>query len=165
MKENPAYEKATPEELLTARTIFLAAKKFGSTKLRKLNNKNLSATEKEDLFKEIYELASLHVTEKSYAELSAAVRSEISHLHALASDFRFRRPPDTVGPSRCEEIEAEIQSENRQAIFDDWSLALLANKSLRDALHPEDDKVIIEDLPRYIQDAQAFEPFAQKKHR
>ncbi len=164
MKEKPVYDGATLEELTTAHAIFYAGKKFGSTKLRKLNNKGLSKEEKETLFIEVYDLASSYVTGKKYHELSPAIRSEISHLHGLASDFRFRQPQDTAGPSRQKEIEKEIREENHQAIFEDWSRALFTNKQLRNTLHPEDDKEIIEDLPRYINE-QASKPYRRsKKH-
>jgi hypothetical protein len=166
MKKKLAYEDATPEELTTAHAIFYAGRKFGSTKLRKLNCKGLSKEEVEATFVEVYDAASCAVAGKEYALLSPAIRSEISHLHGLASDFRFRRPPDTFGPSLRKEIEAEIQAENYQAVLEDWFRALLNSKDPYYGLHPREDEALIEDVRRYAQNEEAFGPFVrQKKHR
>jgi hypothetical protein len=150
MKEEPAYLDATEEELATAHAIFYSAWKFGSTELRKLNNKNLSDEEKEEAFKHVYNLASWYVTGKAYDELTAPMRSEISHLHGLGSDFRFRNPPDTVGPSLWPQIEAEIKQESVAELLRDWEKSFASRRSLRDTLHPEDEAVLLEDVPRFL---------------
>lgn len=163
MKEEPAYLHASAEELTTAHAIFCRGRFIGATEFRRLNNKNLSKKEREVGLRKAYDEASLRITKKNYDELSPATRSEIWHLNSLASEFRFRTQ-DTLGPSLWEEIEAETKEENRQAVFEDWSRALLKNKNLRDMLHPEDDQAIIDDLPRFLAEEKALEP-VEEKHR
>ncbi|MEZ0209274.1 MAG: hypothetical protein ACAH17_03815 [Candidatus Paceibacterota bacterium] len=166
MKKKSIHESATEEELITARAIFYAGRKFGSTKLRKLNNKQLTEEEKKSIFTEVYDLASSAVTGKKYDELPLVIRSVISHLHGFANDFRSSPLPDVAGPSRLREIEEEIRDENYETVVEAWFRALINTKDPEHFLHPEDDQAVMKDLEHYVQEERAFGPFTTtKKHR
>ena len=56
---------------------------------------------------------------------------------------------DTAGPSRMREIAEEMRQEEVSKIRQDWENDFATTPSLRAGLHPEDEKDLIEDLPRF----------------
>ena len=114
MDRTPLYLLLEPEEVTTANAIVYTARKFGSTKLNKLNNKELSDEEKHEIFLEVYNKAAEAVIGVPYMKLSLPMRSYISRRHGLSSDWRFRGP-DTIGPAVMEVVEEPLQKQAPRA--------------------------------------------------